>query len=109
MNAYKHHDHVWLDSRDLEKPAYEQMADVDTELARRGRELAARIEGALDAPTYYYLQRYYALEKGESVRPSPGCGQTWAQQADQSSRGMAGFDFICEHCRLVSHVGVSLE
>ncbi len=109
MSAYKNHDLIWLDSRDLEKPAHKQMADPQTELARRGRDLAARIEGALDAPTYYYLQRYYALEEGESVRPCPGCGEAWAQQADSSSRGMAGFNFVCDNCRLVSHVGVSLD
>lgn len=106
MSAYRSLDSIWLSSHALEKAAYEQLADIDSGLSRRGRALATEVEGALRRPVYYYLHRYHGLDEGEADRPCPGCGCRWARQSDPSTRGLAWFDFMCEGCRVVSQRAV---
>lgn len=108
MSSYRHHDSIWLDSRELEDAAYGQLSDARSELSLRGRALAAELEVSVGRPTYYYLQRYHALPDGEAVRPCPGCGRSWARISDSTTRGMGWFDFACDACRLVSHQGVNV-
>lgn len=108
MRAYRHHDSIWLDSRALEKAAYEQLGAINSELSQRGRALAIGLERALKKPTYYYLHRYHGLRDGEADRPCPGCGGRWARRSDPSTRGLAWFDFRCDECRIVSHQGVDV-
>jgi predicted nucleic acid-binding Zn ribbon protein len=56
------------------------------------------------------LHRYYARRSGEESRPCPGCGRRWAVRTleDQGKR-FRDFFFRCDRCRLVSHLGDSIE
>lgn len=109
MEAYKHHDNLWLDSGALERAAYGQLAGIESELSRRGRALAKELEAGLGKPVYYYLHRYEALPEGEGERRCPGCGGAWAREGDATTRGLGWFDFLCEGCRVVSHRGVDVR
>jgi predicted nucleic acid-binding Zn ribbon protein len=103
--------HIWLDtfpSSTLEIPAYKETADPGSELSSTGRLLGAEIEKATGTPTYYYLLRHWGRKVGEEKRLCPGCGKPWHVLTEpQEDREFHQFDFRCEPCRLVSHVGVS--
>jgi predicted nucleic acid-binding Zn ribbon protein len=86
------------------------LADPDSELAQQGRNLCRRIEIGTGIPTYYYLARYWAREKGEEDRLCPGCGNMWKVEGlKELPERFYHFDFRCDNCRLVSHLGVSLD
>lgn len=110
QKSYRHHDSIWLGSAALEIPAYRQLADPDSELSQRGRELCRELESATGVPVFYYLMRYWGRTPGEKDRRCPGCGRRWnvKKTADESER-FCKFDFRCERCRLVSHLGVSFD
>lgn len=106
QNAYSDHDKIWIGSGKLEVPAYRQLADPRSDLAASGRDLCREIETATGVPTYYYLMRYWSRSKGEDHRPCPGCGKEWmAVRKEDSSARFWLFDFKCDPCRLVSHLG----
>ena len=103
LESTRRHYWVWIDSHDLEIPAYEQLATTDSGLGTMGRKLCRSIERATGIPTYYFLKKYYA-RKGDEDRPCPGCGRKWRLPADgpPCSRFI---QFLCKRCRLVSEQG----
>lgn len=110
QTSYAHHDHLWLGSGALESAAYRQLADPNSQLAQTGRELGRALETATGVPTFYYLMRFWARSpEDEAQRRCPGCGGQWAipPAAKQPAR-FPVFDFGCDDCRLLSHLGVSL-
>jgi predicted nucleic acid-binding Zn ribbon protein len=109
MARYKIMDELQLNSSTLEVDAYRELADPASELAKQGRLLAKTIEETTRLPTFYYLMRYWGRRNGEEGRLCPSCGGAWAVGLGSHQRGLGWFDFRCEPCRLVSHVGVSLE
>jgi predicted nucleic acid-binding Zn ribbon protein len=107
---YYDHDNIWMGSGALEIGAYRQMADPEQPLAEHGRDLCQAIEAATGVTTYYYLQRYRARLKGEDQRLCPGCGAAWkVENFPEPPKRFWHFDFKCDHCRLVSHLGVSTD
>ncbi len=110
QQSYIHHDSIWLGSRALELPAYRQLADPNSELAEDGRDLCRELETATGVPTFYYLMRYWGRRKGEDERLCPGCGAGWkAARPAETSDLFHHFNFKCDRCRLVSHLGVSTD
>ena len=109
-DAYRRYDHLQLQCGHLEMPAYREMAEVGSELSREGREHCADLEAATGLPTYYFLHRYFAHAKGEPDRLCPGCGRRWRRRLTAAPfRGLGGFEFRCDGCRLVGQQGVSCE
>lgn len=107
---YKNLDNVWLDSGDLEVPAYRQLADPGSELSENGRKLCAEIEAATGKETYYYMQRYWGREVGEQDRRCPTCGRRWrATDGKSKDEPFWRFAFRCRPCRLVSHCADSYD
>ena len=102
--AYNYHDNIWLGSGALEIPAYRQLADPTSDLSANGRDLCAEVERATGRPTFYFMQRYWGRNVGETSRPCPLCGGQW-HTADRSTenRPFHQFHFRCKQCRLVSH------
>ena len=101
MGTYQDHDRVWLDSGALEAAAHRELAELRSELARRGRGLAGEVERALARPVYYLLHRGEAEERG----PCPGCRGPWERGGSSEARGARGldrFDMRCDACRLVA-------
>ncbi len=110
QRSYCHHDNIWLGSGALELEAYRQLADPNSELSEHGRNLCRELEAATGVPTYYYLTRYWGRTKGEDNRLCPGCGGAWRVECLwESTRRFWQFDFKCDRCRLVSHMGVSTD
>jgi predicted nucleic acid-binding Zn ribbon protein len=110
QRSYYHHDNIWLGSGALEIGAYRQLASPDSELAQHGRDLCREIETATGVPTFYYLTRYWGRAKGEEHRLCPGCGAAWRAERPLELPGRFWqFDFKCDRCRLVSHLGVSTD
>lgn len=110
QRSYQLHDNLWLDSGALEIQAYRQLADIDSELTKEGRELCQIVETATKVPTFYYLMRYWGRPKAEENRLCPGCGREWRTiPAETSLKKFWLFDFKCDECRLVSHIGVSFD
>ena len=101
---YLAHDELWLSSGALEIPVYRQMAEPTSQLAQLGRGLCQQLEQATGLPTYYYLIRFWGRSKGEEHRSCPGCNRDWSRP-HPSGRPFHEFDFRCEPCRLVSHIG----
>ncbi|MEM7248121.1 MAG: DUF2310 family Zn-ribbon-containing protein [Acidobacteriota bacterium] len=108
---YNRTDGIWFFSGELETAAYEQLATPASCLSRYGRELCESIEKTLERPVYYYLLRHYGRAEGENARRCPGCGGPWRVEDSGVARDSEGrrlfhdFDFQCEACRLVSHLG----
>jgi predicted nucleic acid-binding Zn ribbon protein len=110
QRSYCQHDHIWLGCGALEIGAYRQLADPDSELAEHGRELCREIEAATGVPMFYYLMRYWGRARGEAERPCPGCGARWKiTDAKQEPACLWHFDFKCDRCRLLSHLGVATD
>lgn len=108
QKSYYYHDNIWFKSGALEIAAYRQLADPNSELAQEGRELCRELEAATGVPTFYYLMRYWGRLKGEDERPCPGCGTPWkTTRTAKTTWRFCEFDFRCDPCRLVSHVGVA--
>ena len=106
---YRDLDRVQLASGALELAAYAQLADPRSALCDQGRALCGLLARATALPTYLYLHRYYGREgERERTRVCPGCGGAWARVAS-AGRGLAWFDFRCEHCCLVSHAAPQHE
>lgn len=101
--SYRNHDELAIDCRDLEIPAYKQLADPTSGLSRRGREICHFVEEKTSLPTYYYMHRYWGRRVGEEDRLCPSCGGQWKQKAGDN-RGIGWFDFKCDACRIVSRV-----
>jgi predicted nucleic acid-binding Zn ribbon protein len=106
-DAYRDHDSVWIGSGALEIAAYKQLADPRSELAEEGRGYCKEIEKATGKPTYFYLYRYYGHRSGEENRPCPMCGHRWTVKKPSAAYNFAAFQFRCDKCRLVSHIGDS--
>ncbi len=109
QDSYRLHDDLWIKSGALEIPAYRQLANPDSDLSETGRRLCRNIEEATRIPTFYYLSRYWARPKGEEKRRCPGCGGSWRTESLGKDRSFKDFDFKCDSCRLVSHLGVSTD
>ena len=111
QHTYKSYDSIWIGSGVLEIPVYKQLATPTSELATDGREICAYIEKVTGIPTYYYLMRYWGRRNGEEYRKCPGCGQNWTQIHDQKQEKppFYFFDFLCEPCRLVSHISSTCD
>lgn len=105
--AYRRHEQIWLDSRDLEIPAYKQLADPQSELSLRGRELGALVEKATKIPTFYFVARYWGRREGEDTRACAGCGRRWHVSRVGEGDPHHEFRFRCRRCRLVSHTAAS--
>lgn len=105
---YVLHDRLWLNSGSLEMRAYKELVDPASELSVGGRELCAAIEKATGVPTYYFLMRYHAPEQGDDNRPCPGCGKDWHTPKSPDAP-FHHWPFRCQHCRLVSTVGVNVN
>ncbi len=110
QRSYYHHDNIWLGSGALEIGAYRQLADPHSELAQHGRDLCREIEAGTGVPTFYYLTRYWGRFRGEEQRLCPACGAAWrTERPKESSKRFWQFDFKCDSCRLISHVGVCID
>ena len=110
QKGYHDLDNIHLGSGVLEIPAYRQLADPNSELSQEGRHLCRQIEIGTGIPTFYYLMKYWARETGEEDRLCPGCGNNWkVEGVEASPKQFYQFDFRCDKCRLVSHLGVSTD
>lgn len=110
QDRYSDHDNIWIGSGKLEIPAYRQLADPESELAEQGRGICRDIEAATGVPTFYYLMRYWGRSKGEDRRACPGCGGEWKTGSKKESPPRFWyFDFKCDPCRMVSHLGVTTD
>ncbi|EDN66040.1 conserved hypothetical protein [Beggiatoa sp. PS] len=108
--SYRHLDNIWLESDELEIPAYKQLVEPNSGLSKKGRILCETIEKITNIPTYYFLNRYWERLTGQENRVCPNCGKNWRVKEDYSNRnGFHDFTFCCELCRLVSHLGDSFE
>ncbi len=105
---YVLYDRLWLNSGSLEMHAYKELVEPKSELSAAGRELCAALEKATGVPTYYFVMRYYAPEQGDDNRPCPGCGKAWNCRQPPDAP-FHHWPFRCEHCRLVSTVGVDIN
>ncbi|GAA3536265.1 Zn-ribbon-containing protein [Zobellella aerophila] len=94
-------DQLQMNGSVMEHAALAELGEPGSRLARRGRDLAKRIEYLTRVPTFYYLYRVggESLEK-EQQRPCPGCGNDWRLSEPLHDI----FDFYCEPCRLVSNL-----
>ena len=85
--------------------------------------ICREIEDSTGLTTYYYLARYWGRWEREHKRRCPVCGGKWLKRipkeiqyeflpydnGQEERSGLDWFDFVCEKCRLVSHVAASFE
>ncbi|MBL1378314.1 Zn-ribbon-containing protein [Zobellella iuensis] len=94
-------DQLQMNGSILEHAAVGEIGEPDSRLARRGRDLAKRIEYLTQVPTFYYLYRVGGDSlAAEQERPCPGCGGDWKLAEPVHDI----FDFVCDPCRLVSNL-----
>lgn len=104
---YRMNDRMWMENGELELDAYGQIAEVDSDLSREGRELCALIETSVKSPTYYYLQRYWGYPdlQREHDRRCPECDGAWGCRITDR-QGLGSYEFRCRSCRLISSRGL---
>lgn len=107
-DAYRAHDELWIGSGALELLAYEQLADIKSELSIGGRDLCKIISDSTGIPTYFYQYRYFSYVSGEKNRKCPSCGGEWRRPAIQD-KNFKDFQFMCKQCCIVSHEGDSQD
>ncbi len=109
QRSYQSHDSIWMGCGELEIATYKQLATPFSGLAEDGREICAYIEKITGIPTYYYLMRYWGRRTNEERRKCPGCGNKWhiESKSELDPPPFFEFDFMCEKCRLVSHISSS--
>lgn len=108
-DAWCAHDDVWLFSEALETRAYRELAVVDSQLNRMGREVARDIESATGIPTYLFLKRYHGYARIESDLVCPCCGGSWVVGEEASPVDLHRHETRCDACRLVSEIGGSTD
>jgi len=84
-----------------EHAALAEIAQIDSDLFRRGWDIRGRIEYITKVPTYYYLYRVggKSLAK-EKERKCPKCGGEWLLETPLHDV----FYFMCDNCRIVSNI-----
>lgn len=110
VDGYSCHFEVWLQSGRLELPAWRELVDPASETSEMGRELCRKIEKASGIPTYYYLDRYWAMPEGERDRRCPACGGRWRlakPHVDDTQKSYWEIAYLCKKCRLVSRSACS--
>ncbi len=103
-SAYRQYERVWLDSGELELPAYRQLSDPRSELARRGRQFCQLIETATEVPTFYSLDYYPDRADAEQLASCPVCSKNWfrgEKHGRSPEDGIEFFDYRCDACRLL--------
>lgn len=102
--SFARYDGLWHESDSLEIAAYREIADLNSQLCRSGRELAAATERVVEKPVYFYLLRHFGTKYGDPS-PCPGCGGDWWSESSPfpSSEPFHQFHYRCDACRLVSH------
>ncbi|MCE2593548.1 Zn-ribbon-containing protein [Motilimonas cestriensis] len=94
-------DQLQMNGSILEHGALHEISSTDSQLFRRGYDLAKRIEYLTKVPTYYYLYRVGGGSLAqEQARTCPRCQQDWRLPEPE----LDIFDFKCEPCRLVSNL-----
>ncbi|WP_417761041.1 Zn-ribbon-containing protein [Shewanella sp.] len=82
--------------------AVNELANVNSDLFRRGWDLRGRVEYLTKIPTYYYLYRIGGHNKQEELnRCCPRCGNEHWLQAEPL---LDLFHFKCDQCRIVSNL-----
>lgn len=99
---------VWLSLEEMDRDAYKQLADIDSEINSKGRAICEDIELASGIPTYYFLLRSAGYIENEFWRKCPKCDQNW-QSPTEESPDYWNFEFRCVACRLVSSQGDDYE
>ncbi len=86
---------------EAEHAALREIADVGSDLFRRGWDLRGRLEFITKIPTYYYLYRVGGESLAtEMARPCPRCDGDW--KLGQPLHDI--FHFKCDDCRIVSNL-----
>ncbi|MGV3003073.1 Zn-ribbon-containing protein [Vibrio sp. E150_018] len=86
---------------EAEHAGLKEIAQVDSDLFRRGWDLRGRLEYITKIPTYYYLYRVGGESlQAEQSRPCPRCGGDW--KLEQPLHDI--FYFKCDDCRIVSNL-----
>ncbi len=84
-----------------ESPALDAIANIQSDLSRRGLDNDKRIRYLTQKPVYYYLYRVGGKDKASELeRKCPSCNGDW--KLNEPWFGL--FDFKCEPCGLVSNV-----
>lgn len=79
----------------------DEISNLDSDLSRRGKDIAKRVTCLTKKPVYYYLYRVGGTDKAsELARKCPSCNSDW--KLPESWFGL--FDFKCEPCGLVSNI-----
>lgn len=78
-----------------ERFSYRQMAHLNSDLTKWGREICAEMAQRKGKPFYYYLMLYYATRR----RTCPSCGQAWKLR----EKWHDFYAFKCDQCFLVSN------
>jgi predicted nucleic acid-binding Zn ribbon protein len=86
---------LWLDSREYEAWAKQQLTDIDSPVNRRGLELRKELE--VIRPFYYH---YFQDESAEGFQPTIRCPK--CHKAFILYRGGIFLQFICESCRIIT-------
>ena len=109
LQTYIQYDNIWLGSGKMEMPIYRQLADVHSDFNKKGLELARQLTKVSRKKTYYYLQRYWGFTENEEKLRCPSCGTKWYIHSEvlKKRNGLNWFNFRCNKCALVSHMGVS--
>jgi predicted nucleic acid-binding Zn ribbon protein len=117
--GYRHIDQIWMGGDRMAIHAYQEMANVTSELSTEGRAICELIEKATCKPTYYFLMKYWVSpseskalfcsddDLSEPGRLCPGCGKHWRRRKLEASflsrHEWYDFAYRCDDCRLVSN------
>ena len=91
-NNYAAYDQLFYVTGIGEIRAHKMLANVSSELNRKGLSVCRMLENEWKKPVYYYLYRFY----GKQPSKCPVCGGDWKQGEDSF------FDYKCDKCKIVT-------
>ena len=98
-------DQLQMNGAVLEQSALNEISNLNSNLSKHGRALAAEIEQASQIPTYYYLYRVGATDSAsEEKLRCPSCNEKWLLEKPIADI----FQFKCDKCRLVANFSWNL-
>jgi predicted nucleic acid-binding Zn ribbon protein len=101
QSDYQSCDSLQMNDTTLVQSATRQIAELDTNLYRQGRQVCNELAARSGCPFYYYLYRASGKNAATELRRKcPSCGGPWRVETPLHDI----FDFKCDRCHLLSNI-----
>lgn len=106
QSNYQYCDSLQMNCAVLEKSATNQLANIQSNLSKDGKQHCNTLSALTNKPFYYYLYRAHGRSlSSEKKRHCPSCGEQWYMEKVLHSF----FHFKCDRCFLLSNLAWNIS